>query len=251
MLLTPLFFILYELADQAAAPGRADRRPEADDVDEQGPIIIAGIGRFGQVVNRMLQIERLRRHGVWTTIWTTIQLMRRFGFNGFLRRSDPAGAAARRRAGPAPGCWWWRWTTRTPRTPVVRYARKRAARPAHRRARPRPGACLRALPGRRQRHRARDVRQLAARRRATCWKTWGSPNSRRPNLEKLFYQASTAARCCELARTVGCRACRWPTTRPTSPARASWTRSWRPRCCATSSDEQRGARQPAESAQRG
>ena len=52
---------------------------EHDEIDEQQPVIIAGIGRFGQVVNRLVQMA-----GFKTTVLDndlkTIQLMRRFGF---------------------------------------------------------------------------------------------------------------------------------------------------------------------------
>jgi CPA2 family monovalent cation:H+ antiporter-2 len=77
MLLTPLGFICYE---KLIAPrfGRHDE-DQADEIDEPGTVIIAGVGRFGQVVNRMLtanghttvvldydadMIEQVRRFGV-------------------------------------------------------------------------------------------------------------------------------------------------------------------------------------------
>ena len=51
MLLTPALFILYDLV----IARRIDaERPDDDDIDESGPVIIAGLGRFGQIVNRML-----------------------------------------------------------------------------------------------------------------------------------------------------------------------------------------------------
>ncbi|MEQ3625073.1 MAG: cation:proton antiporter [Celeribacter sp.] len=85
MLLTPLFFIGYELLSKRATDD-GDALPEPDEIDEQGPVIIAGIGRFGQVVNRMVQMG-----GVQTTVLdhdlATIQLMRKFGFKGFF--GDP------------------------------------------------------------------------------------------------------------------------------------------------------------------
>ncbi|MEM9248907.1 MAG: cation:proton antiporter [Pseudomonadota bacterium] len=53
MLLTPLLFILY---DRVISPRYAsDQAQEADEIDEQGHIIIAGHGRFGGIVNRMLR----------------------------------------------------------------------------------------------------------------------------------------------------------------------------------------------------
>ncbi|AMY70095.1 monovalent cation:proton antiporter-2 (CPA2) family protein [Frigidibacter mobilis] len=84
MLLTPLFFILHDylarrLTD-AAEPAKAD------DIDAPEPIIIAGIGRFGQVVNRMVTMSGFR-----TTVLdhdlATIRLMRKFGFKGYF--GDP------------------------------------------------------------------------------------------------------------------------------------------------------------------
>ncbi|PTX56614.1 Kef-type potassium/proton antiporter (CPA2 family) [Litoreibacter ponti] len=84
MLLTPLLFIAYDaLSKRMAEHGEATPH---DDIDEQEPIIIAGIGRFGQVVNRLLQSSGFR-----TTVLdhdlSLIQLMRRFGFKGFF--GDP------------------------------------------------------------------------------------------------------------------------------------------------------------------
>lgn len=78
MFLTPMLFIIY---DKVIMPrfkqSKIDR--EADIIDEKGKVIIAGIGRFGQVVNRLLianniptivldhqvtQIDRMRRVNV-------------------------------------------------------------------------------------------------------------------------------------------------------------------------------------------
>jgi len=85
MLLTPLLFILSEfLARRGGDQG--DTAPP-DPVDEQQPIIIAGVGRFGQVVNRMVQLS-----GFQTTVLDhdleTITTLRRFGFKAFL--GDPS-----------------------------------------------------------------------------------------------------------------------------------------------------------------
>ncbi|PWR04098.1 potassium transporter [Meridianimarinicoccus roseus] len=85
MLLTPLFFILYDqLTRRLAHEPRAGR--DADEIEQQGPIIIAGIGRFGQVVNRMIQMSGFRAT-VLDHDLATIKLMRQFGFKGFL--GDP------------------------------------------------------------------------------------------------------------------------------------------------------------------
>lgn len=53
MFLTPGLFILF---DKVILPRyeHASNQDEADEIDEQGTVIIAGIGRFGQIVNRLL-----------------------------------------------------------------------------------------------------------------------------------------------------------------------------------------------------
>jgi CPA2 family monovalent cation:H+ antiporter-2/glutathione-regulated potassium-efflux system ancillary protein KefC len=53
MLATPLLFLLYERVVAPRIEAAANRRVE-DDIDERGAVVIAGIGRFGQIVNRML-----------------------------------------------------------------------------------------------------------------------------------------------------------------------------------------------------
>ena len=80
MLLTPLLFILH---DRLAARAKEDgETAKPDEIDDQQPIIIAGIGRFGQVVNRMVTMS-----GFKTTVLDhsleTIRLMRTFGFKGY------------------------------------------------------------------------------------------------------------------------------------------------------------------------
>ena len=77
MLLTPLLFVVYE---KLIAP-RFDeiQTREADDIDETGTVIVAGHGRYGGIVNRILlsagiktvvldyqseQLEMLRKYGV-------------------------------------------------------------------------------------------------------------------------------------------------------------------------------------------
>lgn len=77
MLLTPLLFLLY---DKLILPRYArDGEKQADNIEEQGLVVVAGIGRFGQIVNRLLvasgiptvvldheaeQVDRLRMAGV-------------------------------------------------------------------------------------------------------------------------------------------------------------------------------------------
>ena len=55
MLLTPALFIFY---DRVVAPAltRTEER-EADEIVEQGDIIIAGHGRVGGIVNRILRMQ--------------------------------------------------------------------------------------------------------------------------------------------------------------------------------------------------
>jgi CPA2 family monovalent cation:H+ antiporter-2 len=84
MLLTPLFFILHDVLGRRMAD---DTTPlKADEIDDHQPIIIAGVGRYGQVVNRMVTSS-----GFKTTVidhdLKTIQLLRHFGFKGYV--GDP------------------------------------------------------------------------------------------------------------------------------------------------------------------
>ncbi|WP_323785300.1 monovalent cation:proton antiporter-2 (CPA2) family protein [Thalassovita sp.] len=83
MLATPLLFILYDLLSRTM--GESDTQ-EPDQIDEQGPVIIAGIGRFGQIVNRLVQSSGFKTV-VLDHDMETIRLMRQFGFKGFF--GDP------------------------------------------------------------------------------------------------------------------------------------------------------------------
>jgi len=93
MLSTPLLMLAYE---RVLAPGIEAVAPrEADAIDEQQPVIIAGFGRFGQVVSRVLQ-----GLGVGTTVVdhdpNQIELVRSFGnkaYYGDARRADLLAAA--------------------------------------------------------------------------------------------------------------------------------------------------------------
>ncbi|MDO6586509.1 cation:proton antiporter [Salipiger sp. 1_MG-2023] len=84
MLITPLLFILFDvLASRLKETGE----PQPDDhVEADGPIIIAGIGRFGQIVNRLVQSSGMRTVVIDHDM-QTIELMRRFGYRGFF--GDP------------------------------------------------------------------------------------------------------------------------------------------------------------------
>ncbi len=96
MLTTPLLMILYE---KVVVPSLALSTPRAADlIDEQNPVIVAGYGRFGQVVARLLNAR-----GIGTTVVdhdpNQIELVRRFGqkaYYGDITRLDllrSAGAA--------------------------------------------------------------------------------------------------------------------------------------------------------------
>ncbi|MEM9437273.1 MAG: monovalent cation:proton antiporter-2 (CPA2) family protein [Pseudomonadota bacterium] len=93
MLITPLLFIAYERLTHRL--GDAEH-PEPDEISEQDKVIIAGIGRFGQIVNRMLQAA-----GMTATVLDndveTIRLMRTFGFKGYY--GDPSNPGLLEAAG--------------------------------------------------------------------------------------------------------------------------------------------------------
>ena len=80
MLLTPLLFILFERVIQPRMVGGDTQ--DADEITEQGTAIIAGLGRFGQVVNRVLV-----GNGYKTVVLEyraeTIEGLRKFGVRSF------------------------------------------------------------------------------------------------------------------------------------------------------------------------
>jgi len=94
MLITPLLFILYDMLSKRAS-GTNESAPD-DEIDVQGPVIIAGIGRFGQIVNRLVQANGFKTV-VLDHDMETIAVMRRFGFKGFL--GDPTRPDILRAAG--------------------------------------------------------------------------------------------------------------------------------------------------------
>ncbi|MCK0169333.1 cation:proton antiporter [Jannaschia sp. S6380] len=84
MLLTPLLFILYERLTMRMLIATEDA-PD-DKIDEKADVIIAGVGRFGQVVHRMLQGAGLRPVVLDRDI-ETIRLLRTFGIKTYM--GDP------------------------------------------------------------------------------------------------------------------------------------------------------------------
>ena len=94
MLITPLLFILYDLRTRRM-DSPAAQTPE-DEIDDQGPVILAGIGRFGQIVNRLVQANGFKTV-VLDHDMEAIATMRRFGVKSFL--GDPTRPDILRAAG--------------------------------------------------------------------------------------------------------------------------------------------------------
>ncbi|WP_368344252.1 cation:proton antiporter [Pelagovum sp. HNIBRBA483] len=84
MLITPLLFILYEYLSRRST--EETTTTAADEIDKQGPVIIAGIGRFGQISNRLIQSAGFQTI-VLDNDLETVQMMRKFGARGFF--GDP------------------------------------------------------------------------------------------------------------------------------------------------------------------
>lgn len=78
MLLTPLMFIINEKFVQKSIVRKAGADDEVD-IEESNPVIIAGFGRFGQIVGRFLHA-----HEIGTTVLdhdaSQIDMVRRFGY---------------------------------------------------------------------------------------------------------------------------------------------------------------------------
>ncbi len=79
MLITPLLFILYE---KVFAGSGGENAREADAIDEENPVIIAGRGRIGGIVDRMLQAA-----GYSTTVIDydsrQLEIVRKFGWRSY------------------------------------------------------------------------------------------------------------------------------------------------------------------------
>ena len=88
MLLTPALFILHEQLARRMRSRTPERAP--DPIDEKGRVIVAGIGRFGQVVNRLVRMSGLSTV-VLDSDMAAIETMRRFGVKGFF--GDPSNPA--------------------------------------------------------------------------------------------------------------------------------------------------------------
>lgn len=85
MILTPALFITYDyLARRIGDP--IDRAPD-EDVTRQGPVIIAGVGRFGEMVNQLVVANGFRTTVLDADI-SAITRLRRFGVKAYL--GDPS-----------------------------------------------------------------------------------------------------------------------------------------------------------------
>ena len=96
MATTPLLLLLH---DKMLAR-RADEQREADTVDAEGPVIIAGFGRFGQIVGRLLLASGIRPV-VLDHDADQVDSLRRFGYRvyyGDATRLDLLEAAGARQA---------------------------------------------------------------------------------------------------------------------------------------------------------
>ena len=98
MLSTPFLFMLYERVLAPRFARGEERAPDA--IPEQNPVIIAGYGRFGQVVQRVLSGMKVRAT-VLDLDPNQIELVRRFGnkaYYGDATRLDLLEAAGARKA---------------------------------------------------------------------------------------------------------------------------------------------------------
>jgi len=85
MLVTPLLFALYDRLARFLPHGQDMRQPDA--IDERGRVIIAGVGRFGQTVNRLLRSAQVSTVVLDSDV-AMIERLRRFGIKGFF--GDPS-----------------------------------------------------------------------------------------------------------------------------------------------------------------
>ncbi len=84
MLLTPALFILYEFMQKRRKTDSVTQ--DHDDIDEQGKVILVGIGRFGQIINRMALATGIKTVVIDHHI-DQIEQMRKFGVKGYF--GDP------------------------------------------------------------------------------------------------------------------------------------------------------------------
>ncbi|MEL6600355.1 MAG: cation:proton antiporter [Pseudomonadota bacterium] len=80
MLVTPLMFIAFEAV--FARKSLSEAEEESDEIPEQGSVIIAGLGRFGQVINRIL-LSQGHKTVVLDHQAQLIDNMRKFGVTSY------------------------------------------------------------------------------------------------------------------------------------------------------------------------
>jgi len=94
MLMTPILFLVYDYLHKRFEGAKQTSEP--DEIDHAGPVIIAGVGRFGQIVNRLVESSGFKTVVLDNNL-KRIQLMRSFGYRAFL--GDPTRPELLRAAG--------------------------------------------------------------------------------------------------------------------------------------------------------
>ena len=90
MLVTPLLFIVHERMPGKLRETAQDEAQEPDKIDATGPVIIAGIGRFGQVVDRLVRSSGFETVALDNN-YAAIHRIREFGVRAYFgdpRRAD-------------------------------------------------------------------------------------------------------------------------------------------------------------------
>ena len=243
MLLAPALFVLHErlLArwlERTAAP-------EFDTIDEPGnPVIIAGYGRFGQIVSRVLRDVRRAFHGARGEL-PAGRFRAPLRQQGLLRRRLAPRAAAGGAGRRTRSCSCWRSTTWRPRCGPRRLVRRHFPQlPILARARNRVHYFAAARP-RRQVDLPRDVSRRASRRRTRrcCSSGWAS----RPRSAPSRCSSSTTRRSSRRSTpcaTTTCSSSRTRRTRRSSCGGCSsptWRARWRA-CCRRAGDARVGGR---------
>ena len=90
MLVTPLLFIVHERLPEKLRETAQDEAQTPDKIDATGPVIIAGIGRFGQVVDRLVRSSGFETVALDNN-YAAIHRIREFGVRAYFgdpRRAD-------------------------------------------------------------------------------------------------------------------------------------------------------------------
>jgi glutathione-regulated potassium-efflux system ancillary protein KefC len=112
MLVSPLLLVAVDAA-AAALQARGKRTLPEISEPQDAPVIIAGFGRYGQIVGRLLNAQGFKAT-VLDHDADMIEAARSFGYKVFY--GDATRLDLLRTAGAErPRCWWWRWTTRSSR----------------------------------------------------------------------------------------------------------------------------------------